>query len=113
MTPKLVLRMAALAAGSVALVASALADDGAWKVGDSYVIRFEHLDLSRSADRLALLIQIENSAAKLCRGLRTRAREQACVDDAVQKSLSAAPTPLQKAVETARLERDSQQQARR
>lgn len=113
MAQKLVLHVAAFAACLGVLAPSAVADDGAWKVGGAYVIRFEHLDLSRPADRQALLVQIEKSAAKLCQGLRTRARQQACAADAVQKSLSAAPASLQKTVETARLERDGQQQAGR
>ena len=113
MIAKLVLHMAALACGLTVLVPTASADDGAWKVGDSYVIRFEHLDLSRPADRLALLVQIEQSAAKLCEAHRTRARQQACIADAIQKSLSVTPASIQMAVQTARAERDGRQQAGR
>jgi UrcA family protein len=113
MTLNLVVRMAALAAGLAALAPTAIAEDGAWRVGSSYVIRFEHLDLSRPADRQALLVQVERSAAKLCKGARTRVRQEACTRDAVQKSLSAAPASVEKAVQTARLERDGQQQAQR
>jgi UrcA family protein len=113
MTSKLVVRMAAFLASLAAVVPSAQADDGAWKVGSAYVIRFEHLDLSQPADRQALLVQIERSAGKLCKGVRTQTRRQACAADAIQKSLSAVPAPIQKAVQTARLERDGQQQARR
>jgi UrcA family protein len=113
MTSNLVVRMAILAAALAALAPAALADDGAWKVGGSYVIRFEHLDLSRPADRGALLIQIERSAARLCEGVRTKSRRQSCIADAIQKSLSAAPGSIEQAVQTARLERDAQQQAGR
>jgi UrcA family protein len=112
-TSKLVVRMAGVAFGLAALTPFAHADDGAWRVGGSYVIRFEHLDLSQPADRQALLVQIERAAGKLCNGVRTQTRRQACTADAIQKSLSAVPAPIQKAVQTARLERDGQQQARR
>src|SRR5690348_13871515 len=40
-----------------ALPATALAEDGAWKVGSSYVIRFEKLDTSTPAGRATLLAQ--------------------------------------------------------
>ncbi|MDP3736807.1 MAG: UrcA family protein [Hyphomonadaceae bacterium] len=85
----------------------------AWKVGPSYVIRFSHLDLSQPADRAALLIQVERSASKLCAGVRTKARRETCTAAAVTESLGASPSEVRQAVQTARLERDGQQQAQR
>jgi len=103
--------MAALAV--LALPLQAAANAQAWKVGSSYVIRHQHLDLSRPADRLALLVQVERSAAKLCEGVRTKAKREACTSAAVTESLSAAPAQVGQAVQTARFERDREQQAQR
>jgi UrcA family protein len=110
------LRLVTLAAGLAILGLSAspaVAEDGAWKVGDSYVVRFQHLDLAQAADRQALLIQVERSAKKLCLGQRTRARQQACAASTIEAALSSVPTRVQKAVQTARLERDGLQRAQR
>lgn len=109
-------KLVTLAAGLALLGLSAspaMAEDGAWKVGDSYVVRFQHLDLARPADRQALLAQVERSAKKLCVGQRTRVRQQACIASTIEAALSSVPTHVQKAVQTARLERDGIQQARR
>ena len=95
-----------------ALPASAFADDGAWKVGSSYVIRFEKLDTSTAAGRAALLAQVERSAAKLCEGVYTRAKRQACAAEAVKSALAKSPD-LAGTIQLARLERDGQQQAQR
>jgi UrcA family protein len=88
------------------------AQDGAWKVGSTYVVRFENLDLSSPPDRARLLAQIERSASKLCEGVRTRAKRQACAAATVKSALSAAPE-LAATLHLARLERDGQQQAQR
>jgi UrcA family protein len=103
--------MASLA--MLALGLAAPADAQAWKVGSTYVIRHQHLDLDRPADRLALLIQVERSAAKLCEGVRTTARRRACVEGSIAESLQSAPAQVRSAVQTARLERDGQKQAQR
>jgi UrcA family protein len=97
----------------LALGFAAPASAQAWKVGSTYVIRHQHLDLARPADRLALLIQVERSAAKLCEGVRTNAKRRACVESSVAESLRAAPAEVRGAVQTARLERDGQKQAQR
>jgi UrcA family protein len=85
----------------------------AWKVGSTYVIRHQHLDLDRPADRLALLVQVERSAAKLCEGVRTKAKRRACTEGSITESLAAVPAQVRGAVQTARLERDGQKQAQR
>jgi UrcA family protein len=85
----------------------------AWKVGPTYVIRHQHLDLDRPADRLALLVQVERSAAKLCEGVRTKAKRKACVDASIAETLVAAPAHVRSATHLARFERDGQQQAQR
>jgi len=103
----------ALAVLGLPLALPAHAEPGAWKVGASYVIRFEHLDLDQPRDRLALLTQVERSAGKLCEGVRTKVRREACADAAVSSALSAARAEVRMAVQTARIERDSQQQAQR
>ena len=103
--------MASLAVLALGFAAPASAQ--AWKVGSTYVIRHQHLDLDRPADRLALLIQVERSAAKLCEGVRTNAKRQACRESSIAESLAAASAEVRGAVQTARLERDGQKQAQR
>jgi len=78
----------------------------------SYVVRFEKLDLSTAAGRAALLAQVERSAAKLCEGVSTRARREACAAEAVKAAFARAPD-LARTIHLARLERDGQQQAQR
>lgn len=95
-----------------ALPPAAQAEDGAWKVGSTYVVRFDKLDLSRPADRQILLAQVERSATKLCEGVRTKAKRQSCKDEAIKTSLAKAPD-LDTAIQLARLERDGVQQAQR
>lgn len=104
---------ASMAASSMFLAPQARAEDGAWKVGSSYVIRFQHLDLDRPADRQALLKQIERSANRFCKGYHTKTRREACAEAAVASSVKSVPAQVKRAVETARLERDGEQQAQR
>lgn len=111
MTTRLRLALAA-AVLAFALPATAHADDGAWKVGSSYVIRFEQLDLSNAIDRQILLAQVERAAGKLCVGEQTRGRKQACTARAVEASLAATPE-LRITIQIARFERDRVQQAQR
>jgi UrcA family protein len=89
------------------------ADDGVWKVGDSYVIRFETLDLSQPTDRLSLLSQVERAAQKLCEGQRPLSSRRACAAEAVSQSSKALPPHLRAGLDIARFERDGQQQAQR
>jgi UrcA family protein len=115
MRRKLNIKPAAIMA-SLALLASGLAMPAgaqAWKVGSTYVIRHQHLDLDRPADRLALLIQVERSAAKLCESVRTNIKRRACIENSITESLAAAPAHVRGAVQTARLQRDGQRQAQR
>lgn len=95
-----------------ALPAAALAEDGAWKVGPSYVIRFEKLDLSTASGRATLLAQAERSAAKLCEGVSTRAKRRACAAEAMKSAMAQSPD-IAGTLQLARLERDGQQQAQR
>lgn len=107
------IRFALVAAlATFALPAAALAEDGAWKVGSTYVVRFEKLDTSTAAGRATLLAQIERSAAKLCEGVSTRAKRQACAAEAVKSAMAKAPD-LAATIQLARLERDGVQQAQR
>jgi UrcA family protein len=105
-------RLTLLAAAMLALAPAASAEDGAWKVGSTYVIRFEGLDLSRAGDRQILLAQVERSATRLCAGESPARRRNACAKDAIAAALTAAPA-LQATLSLARLERDGLQQAQR
>jgi UrcA family protein len=93
--------------------APAHAEDGVWKVGIGYVVRFEKLDLSKPADRQALLGQVERTAAKACSGLRPAARRAACATDTVSAIMKSAEPGLRASLDTARFERDGVMQAAR
>ena len=102
---------ALLSAGLAA--APAQAEDGVWKVGTGYVVRFEKLDLARPADRQVLLAQVERAAAKVCSGLRPAARRTACADSTVREMMNAADPALRASLDVARFERDGVMQAAR
>jgi len=108
-------RLAAITAcfASLFLNPAASAQDGVWKVGSKHVIRFQHLDLGQPADRQALLKQIERVASRLCEDELNRRRETACVESAVASTLKSVPDHIRKAVETALVERNNEQQAHR
>jgi len=89
------------------------AEDGIWKVGDGYVIRFEKLDLSRAMDRQTLLGQVERAAEKLCRGKRPAAAREACQAETLRSMSKSGGPNLQASIEIARFERDGVQQAQR
>lgn len=112
---KLNAKPAAIMASLAVLVLGFAAPAGAqaWKVGSTYVIRYQHLDLDRPADRLALLVQVERSATKLCEGIRTKAKRRACTEGSIAESLEAAPAEVRGAAQLARLERDGEKQAQR
>ena len=93
--------------------APAHADDGIWKVGNGYVIRFEKLDLSRAMDRQALLAQVERAAEKLCRGERPALAREACKAETVRSMKDSAGPSLRATLDVARFERDGVQQAQR
>jgi UrcA family protein len=103
--------MASLAVLALGIASPASAQ--AWKVGSTCVIRHQHLDLDRPADRLALLIQVERSAAKLCESVRTKVKRAACVDASIAETLAATPAHVRNATQLARFERDGRQQAQR
>jgi UrcA family protein len=107
------LRTACLATVIAAATLPAQADDGVWKVGSGYVIRFEQLDISQPTDRQILLSQVERAAAKLCEGQRPLTKRRACAADAVSHSSKALPPHLRAGLDIARFERDGQQQAQR
>jgi UrcA family protein len=93
--------------------APAHAEDGVWKVGTSYVVRFEKLDLSKPGDRQILLGQVERTAARACKALRPAARRTACAADTVSSILKSADPGLRASLDTARFERDGVMQAAR
>ena len=110
------IRRLAIAAATLLVAASASpasADDGVWRVGDSWVIRFETLDLSQPAARQVLLAQVERTAEKACAGLRTRARRDACAADTIAAVLKAAEPGVRASLDVARFERDGILQAAR
>ena len=103
--------MASLAVLALCFQAPAQAET--WKVGSTYVIRHQHLDLSRPGDRLALLVQVEKAAAKLCQSVRTKAKREACTDASITETLAATPANVRSAARLARVERDGEKQAQR
>ena len=89
------------------------AEDGIWKVGDGYVIRFAKLDLSNALDRQTLLGQVERTAEKLCRGERPTAARDACEAETIRSMKNSAGPSLRATLDVARIERDGVQQAQR
>jgi UrcA family protein len=89
------------------------AEDGVWKVGAGYVVRFENLDLTKTSDRRVLLEQVELAAAKACRGLRPAAKRMACARDAIRSVANVAGPSLSATLDVARFERDGLLQAAR
>ena len=102
-----------LALASMFMSLPARADDEARKIGSSYVINYGHLNLSQPTDRRALLEQIEQSATRLCEREQIKETRDACTDKAIASSIKASPGKVRRAVKTARLERDAEQQALR
>lgn len=100
----------ALAVTAAALPAQA--EDGVWKVGTGYVVRFENLDLSEPADRQVLLAQIERAAAKACEGQLPNKR-RACAVEAIATATKGFSPGLRASLDVARFERDGQMQAQR
>lgn len=94
-------------------VAPASAEDGVWKVGTGYVIRFEKLDLSNPFDRQVLLAQVEKTTERVCEGERTEARRNACADETLRSIKNSLEPGLRASLDVARFERDGVQQAQR
>jgi UrcA family protein len=105
MISKHVVRMAALAF-SVAVLAPSAQAETAWKVGNSYVIRFDHLDLSQPADRQALLVQVERLARRLCLVWDSHNYQKACMRESIDRAFASAPPEARRALDAARLERN-------
>lgn len=93
--------------------APAHAEDGIWKVGDGYVIRFEKLDLSRPLDRQILLDQVERAAGKMCKGQRPTTARDACKAETIRSMKDSLGPNLRANLDVARFERDGVQQAQR
>lgn len=93
--------------------APACAEDGVWKVGTGYVIRFEKLDLANPFDRQVLLSQVEKTAERVCKGERTKARRDACADETIRSIKDSIEPGLRASLDVARFERDGVQQAQR
>lgn len=104
-----------IATSLIALIPTvpAHAEDGIWKVGTSYVIRFEKLDLSRAVDRQVLLGQVERTVEKVCRGQRPETKRAACRTETLRIVQASADPSLRGAIDMARFERDGVQQAKR
>jgi UrcA family protein len=94
-------------------VAPAHAEDGVWKVGTGYVIRFEKLDLRKAEDRQTLLGQVERTAAKACRGMRPATARMACAEETLRSIMKSVEPSLRASLDVARFERDGVMQASR
>jgi UrcA family protein len=113
MAAKLVLQMAALLAGAALAMPAAHADVEVWRVGPNHQIRFDHLDLEEPTDRQALLVQVERTAKRICGGIYTAKSRNACIDRTMESALASAAPNVRLALQTARLERSNQLQAKR
>lgn len=106
MNAKHIVGTVALAAATLLSAQAASAADGVWRVGSSYVVRYENLDLRSADGRAAFLDMVETGAKRLCRSEQTRARRTACASEAVEQALAAADIAAQQAFQTALVERD-------
>ena len=100
------LKLAAIAV--FALVATALpasAEEGPWRVGQTYVVRQGGLDLQQPDDRRRLLEAIESAATRACKSVGTRGARRACEAERIEHALARAPH-AREAIIQARLERD-------
>lgn len=90
----------AFAAASPALAQ----DEGPWRVGETYVVRSEALDLAQPAGRARLLDAIEGAATRACAEYATRGARKSCREQAMERALARAPS-YRTAIALARLER--------
>lgn len=111
MKAKHIVGAAALAAA--VLSAAAAAEDGVWRVGTSYVIRHENLDLTTVDGRQALLEMVEKAAERVCRNEPTLTDRRACRAAVAERALAQTPEATREAVAEARLERDGSVLAQR
>jgi UrcA family protein len=75
----------AIAGALVALIATpALAEDGAWQIGNNQIhVIDSQLDTNTAAGRAKLLTHVERAAMRLCRDLRGGDR-RACIAETVE-----------------------------
>jgi UrcA family protein len=107
------LTLIALAAALLAAPAAQAKAPGVYKVGDTFEVRLDGLDLNQTKGRQVALRQIDRATAKLCAGQRIKARKQSCMAETTQTALANASPALRQAVQLARMERDGVQQASR
>ncbi|BCW88005.1 hypothetical protein sos41_11420 [Alphaproteobacteria bacterium SO-S41] len=85
------------------LALPAAAEEGAWKVGASYVVRSGEIDLATEAGRAAYLAHVERAAKKLCGDVDTKGRRDSCVKEtlagAVEASSPGARSALRQALQ--------------
>lgn len=88
-----------------AVASPALAqDEGPWRVGETYVVRHQALDLATPTGRARLLAAIEGAANRVCAPYATRGGRKACREQAVERALDRTPQ-VRTVIATARLER--------
>ncbi len=113
MNAKLILGSAALAVAALLSAPAAMAEDGVWKVGATYVVRHETLDLATLDGRRELLEMVEKAAERICRTEPTLTDRRACRAAVVEQALAQSPEATREAVADARIERDGSVLAQR
>jgi UrcA family protein len=94
----------ALAAVQLAIAQPAVAQSGSWRIADDQVrLYYADLDMGSATGRAELLSRVEKAADRLCRDVRIRERQRACVADTVR---SAAIGPKGRMLARAMTERD-------
>jgi UrcA family protein len=104
-------RVAALALTFAAIALPAQADQCGGQTAERYKIHYSHLDLSQPSDRQALLTRLDRSVKTMCECGRSSDVRAACEADVSATALRTAPSSVQSAIQTARLERRKQMQA--
>jgi UrcA family protein len=108
MNAKRILPATAVAAAALVFGQAATAADGVWKVGNSYVVRYEALDLATVEGRAGLLDMIETAARRLCRGQASKRARDACFSDTVAAATVSASAQAREALVQAAAERGDQ-----
>lgn len=76
----------------------AAAEEGAWKVGDTYVVRSGALDLATESGRNAYFEIVERAAKAQCRNEDTQGRRERCVADTIAAAVDGSSPRARKAL---------------
>lgn len=85
------IRLACAALAACAVSSPAVAAEGPWAVGDTFVVRSSKLDLDTASGRARLLKAVERAVSRSCEGEHTRGAQRRC-EAAVRTQMHASLT---------------------